>query len=178
MRMPYPDFREFGSGTDWGTEIVFSCDSLIIFEMSVGTLEAYLFKYSFKGKCYSCWACDSPKRCFFFQAVFGFILWVLCCIHWLPFHSVKVISAVKEEVLNLPFKEYQYSYKIHSGCFEGEALESLLVLVCSLRQLMQPVLCFSSLSKMKITIYLPHKIVMRIRLDDIAEKNKSIGTWA
>lgn len=152
MCIPYPDFSEFGSSSDWGTEIVFSCDSLVIFEISVGTLETCLFKYSFKGKCYSCWACDNPKSCFFFQAVFVFILWVLCYIHWLPFHSVKVISAVKEEVLNLPFKEYQYSYKFHSGCFGSEALESLLVLVSNLMQLMQPVLCFSILSKMKITL--------------------------
>lgn len=50
--MPYPGFQQVGSGSDWGTEIVFSCGSLILFEMPIGTLEACLFTYSFKDKCY------------------------------------------------------------------------------------------------------------------------------
>lgn len=50
--MPYQDFSKFGSGSDWEIEIVFSCGSLIPFEMPIGTLEACLFTYSFKDKCY------------------------------------------------------------------------------------------------------------------------------
>lgn len=40
--MPYQDCSKFGSGSDWETEIVFSCGSLITFETSFGTLEACL----------------------------------------------------------------------------------------------------------------------------------------
>lgn len=42
-------FSKFAFGSDSGVDTVFSCGSLTIFEMAIGTGEACLFKYSFKG---------------------------------------------------------------------------------------------------------------------------------
>lgn len=48
--VPLPEaLSEFAFGSDSGVDIVFSCGSLTIFEMAIGTQEACLLPYSFKG---------------------------------------------------------------------------------------------------------------------------------
>lgn len=72
--MPYQDCSKFGSGSDWTTEIVFSCGSLITFETSFGTLEACLNILLRISGTVLRFSYDSPTSCFFFQAAFGLIL--------------------------------------------------------------------------------------------------------
>lgn len=130
--LPYQDCSKFDSGSDWETEVVFSCGSLIAFETSFGTLEACWNILLRLGVTLLMLSYDSPTSCCFFQAVLGLILWELGCIRQLPLFLSEGRQYSQGRVFKCPCPQILARLQIPLWRLCGWGPRTLLFLVCTL----------------------------------------------